>query len=447
MTFSSADISSKLKRVYGDVVQDLYGRHTMTYNQFLKTNRRPGGRPGGEGYYFSLRQSDLQAVGARGESQYLPEPLTADGVQGYIRPKLVYAVLRMSGLAIEVGKTNVESFVNTQADATMNAFKSLTHDLNRQCWGDGYGALATVSTAATTDTAATWTVTCSNDKGVRYLRKGMVVDFYTGGATLNTNAVALRISSINPNTQVVTMEAVATGAGGGYRAYHPIAAGRTGTNTDASTIAANSIIVRYGARVAAHTSSATSYEIMGMAGMFDDATLLGTFEGVTVSDGNDTEFRANVIGNSSVNRELSIDLMLSAMDMTAARSDATVDTIWMGLGQRRKYFGLLAPDVRYAPGEFLGGYERLRFSQNGQVQMIVDPMTPPNQMFFAPIDAIRKFELTPIGWGGFDPNKMHWRQDYDEATMFLRTYTNLGVENRPALTLLDDLVEPSSAPW
>jgi hypothetical protein len=139
--------------------------------------------------------------------------------------------------------------------------------------------------------------------------------------------------------------------------------------------------------------------------------------------------------------------MLAAMDLTAARSDRTVDLIRMGLGQRRKYFALLAPDVRYTPGVLLGGYEKLAFSQNAAVSIIVDPVTQPNRLFFEPDGVIKKYELTPIGWGGFDPNKMHWREDYDEGTMFLRTYTQLGVEERNALTLLSDLSEPSNVPY
>ena len=155
-----------------------------------------------------------------------------------------------------------------------------------------------------------------------------------------------------------------------------------------------------------------------------------------------------MVGNASVDRELSMDLLLAAIDLQAARASGPgVDTMWMGLGQRRKYYGLMANDVRYAPGVFKGGYENLSFSQNGQVNIIVDPMCQPNTIYMAPINAIKRYELTPIGWGGFDPNKMHWRQDYDEATMFLRTYTQLGIENRRALVKLYDLVEPGTMPF
>jgi len=445
MTIDSSAIAYQLKRVYGNRITELFSRQTMTYNMFAKSSRKAEYRPGGSGYFFSARTGDLEGIGGRAENALLPEPLAGAGLQGTITPKLIYGVLRLSGLAIEVGQSSTEAFANVQGDAIANIYKSMIVDLNRQIWGDGTGLLATLSAASDAlDTTDTWTITCNNDRGVRFLRKGMIVDFYQSTA-IDQSSVASRVASVDPIAKTAEMEAVAaTGSGGSaYQAYHPIVAARTYTITTA-TVASGSYVVRYGARAATHVST-TTYEMMGLNGLYDDGTLLGTFEGVSLTTY--PEFKANIIDAGGVNRELSIDLMLQAMDMTATRSDETVSMIRMGLGQRRKYFGLLKDDVRYAPGDFLGGYERLRFAQNAQVSMIIDPYNQPNRMFFEPEGCIKKYELTPIGWGGFDPNKMHWREGYDQATMFLRLYTNMGVEKRQALTLLDDLTEPTGQPF
>lgn len=448
-TLDTTAIAYELKRVYSDhEIQNLFANHTMTLNQFEKSERKAAIRPAGVGYYFATRQALTESTGGRAEGAYLPEPLAGDGVQGVITPKLLYSVVRISGLALEAGKGDTAAFVDAQGDAVMNAYKSLAVDMNRQCHGDGYGALATLSTTSDTlSTAATWTITCANDVGVRYLRKGMVVDFYESTA-IDQSSVASRISSIDPVNQTAEMEAVAAAGAGGstYQAYHPIVAARTYTIA-AATIASGAVVVRYGARLAAHATTNASYEMMGLEGMYDDGTLLTTFEGINTT--NDPEFKANILSNSSVNRELSIDLMLAAIDTTAAKSsDGVVDQIRMGMGQRRKYFGLLAPDIRFTAGQLKGGYETLSFSQNAAIDIMVDPTTQPNRVYFEPKKAIKRYELTPVGWGGAgDVQKMHWRQDYDESTMFLRTYVNLGVEDRPSLTLLKDLTEPSNAPW
>ena len=160
------------------------------------------------------------------------------------------------------------------------------------------------------------------------MKKGMICDFYQS-TTQDVDSSAVRISSINPVTQVVTFEKAVDA----YKAYHPTTACQSAPYTNAATsMAAGSFMVRYGARAVTHSTSNAFYEIMGLEGLFDDGDLLAIFEGVTVAS--DPEFKANLMENSNVNRELSIDLMLAAMDMSAARSHSAVDLIRMGLGQR-----------------------------------------------------------------------------------------------------------------
>ena len=236
-------VAGILKRVYGDRIVDLFARQKMTYNQFDRSSRRAQITPAGAGYYFALRQSDIESVGARGENQYLPEPLAYDSVQGRIKPKLNYAVLRLSGLAVESGKTSIAAFADVQGDAVMSAYQSLVTDLNRQCWGDGFGKLATLSTSATPSTTTTWTAKFDNDLGVRYIRKGMICDFYTSGGAIDQSASSVRVDSIDPSTRTVTFETHENS----YRAYHPLTAAQS-YSAGTGAIAANSQLVRYGAR-------------------------------------------------------------------------------------------------------------------------------------------------------------------------------------------------------
>lgn len=100
-------ITYQLKNVYGDQIVDLFNRQNMTYNMFMKSGRKASYSPGGVGYVFAARRSDIESVGARAENAYLPEPLDAAGVQFTITPKLMYGVLRLSGLAIESGKGEI----------------------------------------------------------------------------------------------------------------------------------------------------------------------------------------------------------------------------------------------------------------------------------------------------------------------------------------------------
>ena len=430
------NLADILKNVYGEGITNQFADEKVTYNQFPKSDRKPGGK----GYVFGIRYARSQSVGARAESVYLPDPFTGTKDQGTITPKYIYGSIRLTGPGIEAAKANTMAFVDGLADEMDDIYQSIIVDLNRQCHGDGFGLLATLSSAAAAVTTATWIATCDNDTGVMYVQEGMVLDVYNAaGTAIMTTCAAHRVSAVFPATKIVKFERDTTGLT--WKAHHPISTIRGTANRD-STVVTLSLLVKMGARLATHSTTDTQYEICGLDGLFDDGTLLASFEGITVASY--PKWAANVIDNSAVNRELSIDLMLNALDVTRERSGKSVKIIRMGLGQRRKYANLLLPDVRYAPMQLRGGYEVLTFSGgDGSVEILVDPLTQKNKMYFDPGDVIKKYELTPLGWGNLDGNQMHRNAGYDEWDLFLRIYTQLGVEMRNCLTVLDDLVEPT----
>lgn len=426
-------IADTLKNVYGSGLQNQFADEQLTYNQFPKSQRKPRGN----GYIFGVRYARAQGVGARQESAKLPDPLAGKYDQGKILPKYIYGVLRMTGPSIEAAKTDVAAFVDGLSDSINDIYESLVNDMNRQACSDGFGLLATLSEAsdaATTSGTTTWTITCDNNLGVSRLVPGMVVDFYNGTA-IDQSAVASRISSVDYQNKTAEMEP----NDGTYQDNHPITAARSYTiNTD--TVASGSFVVRSGARAASHATSNTPIEMTGLEGIYDDGTLLATFEDITVASYPD--WKANVLGNSSVDRELSLDLMLQSLDVIRTRSGKKGQVMRMGLGQRRKYANLLSPDVRYEAGELKGGYETLTFAGgDGSVKMVIDPALPPGKIFVEPRGAIQKYEMAALGWGNLD-QQMHWRSGYDEWDQFLRIYTNLGCEQRNCLCLIKDLTEP-----
>lgn len=427
-------IQDTLKNVYGAALMQQFADERTTYNQFPKSGRKPRGL----GYIFGLRYARAQGVGARRESEPLPDPLAGKYDQGKIVPKYIYGVLRLTGPAIEAAKGDVSAFVDGLSDAVDDIYQSLINDLNRQSCGDGFGLLATLSAASdavTTSGSTTWTITCNNNLGVSRLVPGMVVDFYDGTA-IDQSSVASRVASVDYQNKSAEMEP----NDGTYKANHPIVAARSYTiTTDA--VPSGAFAVRLGAREASHATTNTPVEITGLDGIFDDGTLLAAFENITVSDY--PQWKANVISNSGVDRELTMNLMLQALDLTRTRSGKRVSIMRMGLGQRRKYANLLIPDVRFAPTELKGGYEMLTFAGgDGAVKMIIDPDLPPGKIFCEPDGVIQKYEMSPLGWMDLD-QQIHLRQGFDEWDQFLRIYTNLGCEQRNCLTVIKDLTEPT----
>ena len=435
----TSNLTEILKNVYGEGLTNQFNDEKITYNQFPKSDRKPGGK----GYVFGLRYARAQGVGARGESAILPDPLTGKKDQGTITPKYNYGSIRITGPAIEIAKGNAAAFVDGLADEIDDIYQSIIVDLNRQCHWDGWGQLGRLSAGASYTGNATWAGTFDDDMGVRYFQEGQFVDFYVSagdsleGNTTATCAAGCRVLSITPSTNVIIFETPLAS----YLTNHPTASGFT--NTNAHSIASGCMAVKAGMRAASSwTSGGTPTEITGLMGIYDDGTALSSFEGITVATY--PKWKANIISNSGVKRELTLDLMINAVDLTRMRSGMKVDKIRMGLGQRRKYANLLMPDVRFAPTVLKGGYETLTFSGgDGSIEMLIDPVFQPNKICFEPNGIIKKYELTPLGWGNLDGSQLHQRASYDEWDAFLRIYTQLGCEQRNCLTMLSDLTEPS----
>lgn len=428
-----AAVTDTLKFVYGEGIQNQFDQEALTYHQFPKSERSVRGL----GYQFSVRYERGQGTGVRPESMRLPDPLVGKFDKGLIEPRYCYGSIRLTGPMIERAKTDVAAFVDGLADSIDDIYLSLVLDMNRMAWGDGFGLLATLSEASDslqTTAGTSWTVTADNDAGMMYVKEGMLVDFYDG-ANVDVSSVASRVESVDLVNKTCEMEANT----GTYTTNHPNSG--ISSSIAAGVVPSGAYMVKMATRAATHATSETTWnEVMGLNGIFDDGTLISKFE--DIEPGSYPKWKANMLGNNNVNREISLDLLLQAVDLTRYHAGNRKIQMRLGMGQRRKYAALLMNDVRFAPTVFRGGYETLTFSAgDGSIEMIIDPMTQPNKIFIHPVGAIQKYEMTPLGWGDLD-QKMHQRSGFDEWDMFLRLFTNIGTEQRNALTLVDDLTEP-----
>jgi len=240
-------INDTLKLVYGQGLANQFPDEVTTYNQFEKSDRSPKGL----GYEFGIRYDRTQSVGGRRESERLPDPLVGKYDTGRIKPVYVYGTLRLTGPSIEAGMGDVAAFVDTLSDQMDDIMQSIVVDLNRQCWGDGFGLLGTTSAESDslTTSSTTWTVTFDNTLGTTYMKAGQIVDFFQSTA-IDQSSVASRISSVSPSDKTIEMEY----NDGTYKTNHPIVAARSYTiATD--TVASGSFMVRSGARETTHSTS------------------------------------------------------------------------------------------------------------------------------------------------------------------------------------------------
>lgn len=423
MTTTYADLtnlSDILKQVYGPRIEQQQRRDAMTYMEFPVSPRKPGGL----GYIFPVHIGSNQAIGARLESEALPTAQRQRYDKVTITPKYIYGTIKVTGPAIAAAKGNVMAFADSLASEIQNAYIDVRTDLGRMTFGDGWGALATTSADATTSDSTNWSVVCDNTLGVHYLREGMKVDFYESN-TLDTDSDSAEILSIAPATKTLTMN------------YSGMTTGQT--------VASGAVIVRENTREATHdTSSDTAREMMGLLGIVDDGTNVDTFQDIQRTAAGKRLWKANYVANSSVDRELTLDLMQRCIDLARFSGGGIINDIRMGLGQRRKYVALLQPDIRYSPGQLHGGFERLTYAGgDARITITVDPDCYPGRIFFLTKGTIQRYELKALGWADLDGNILHRNAGYDEWEAFLCIYTNLGSTKCNANTQLLDLVEPT----
>src|SRR5580765_25347 len=129
------------------------------------------------------------------EDGALPSP----GRQGWEdfedRLRYAYKQIELTGQAIEVTESKVDTYVRLFEAETEGAINDLRWDLNRQAYGDQTGNL----TGITADGSNTVTVTT-----VQYLRVGMPIDVVNS----STDAMlgSRNITAINSSTKVVTYD-------------------------------------------------------------------------------------------------------------------------------------------------------------------------------------------------------------------------------------------------
>lgn len=388
----------------------------------------------GNGFIFGARVGRNDS-GARKAGEQLPAPLVGKYDQSKITARYLYGRMNIDGPTIEAGKGDFAAFARTMDDQMNDVLESVKWGCERQFWGDGFGLLGTTAAVATPSTSAAWAVTLTSTKGCTYFRPGMLVDFFQS-TTMDDTASSHRVSSIDWANNKVYFEKTGTT----YRGYHPSATAAAYTQSTA-TIASGSLIVTVGSRETTHATTNVARELTGLEGIYDDGTLLASFQDITVS-GNEW-WKANILDNGAVGRELTEDLMIQGYNAGRIVGGQKPKLIRMGLGQQRKYVALYTPDVRFAPQEIKGGFKTMTFAAgDGDTQILIDPLCTPGKIYFEPENGVKKFVMRELGWLDLD-QVMHMVRGYDLWELAVGMYANMGTMQRNALTKITDLLEPT----
>ena len=401
MPASLATVGVLLKEVYEPTMRKQLNDETVALRRIERSSEGIETIVGGRYVTFPIKTRRNSGIGARNELEALPTPGQQGNAAARVGLKYLYGGIRLSGQTFELANKNYQAFTSVLEQELDGLKTDLAKDQNRQVYGDGSGAIATVTTAGTTVN----TITVGT---VMYAQMDEMVDLIDGttlnNATPTVKASNRKITAINTTTNVITVDGAAFSS------------------------AVGDIVVRTGN---------VNREWTGFAKIISNSGTLYNIDPTV-----EPVWKAEVDSNAGVNRALSEGLMINMADRI--RANGGKDTgIFSNLGVGRAYFNLLSQQRQYVgTKEFGGGFSGLAFTTDaGEIPFVVDVDAPKNRQYF-----VNEKELTLYregDWSWMNRDGSMWQRvigfDAYEATMY--QYSEIGCHRRNTQGLITDLTE------
>ena len=395
-----------LKDFYEGPIREHINNNTKILKQVEKSKRKWSGRQ----VLFPVHLRRNTGVGARGESGALPKAGRQTYVDSKIKAKYMYGRITLTGAVIAASRGDKGAFASALRTEVDGMRSDLRDDMNRQCFGNNVkatlggddltgisGILGTMSAVAGTDITVTNT-------GTRFLKQGMTVRVGTHDELLaNTPVDTLTVDS-------VTSTSVFVKSGG--------------------TAAVNDIITRGDA-----SDQSFGSEITGIDVIVDNS---GTLQEIDSSA--NTEWKSSVLENTAGNRPLSLELMQLAVDSCDEVGGTEPNYIIGHHSMRREYINLLTSDVRYAPEQLKGGFQKLTYAGGSTpITIEFDKHAPYNKLFFIRSSDIKLYVQQDWKWADRDGSTFSRLANQDAWEAFMLWYGNLGCERRNSHVVITDL--------
>lgn len=407
MAATIAAVTPYLKEVYrGKIIEQLQSE-IIALKRITRSSNGVTNETNGKYVTFPIHTRRNSGVGSRLENEALPTPGQQSHAAARVALKYGYGGLQITGQAISLSDTDSKAFAQAISTEVNGLREDIKKDMNRQVYGTGNGAIATVSA---NNGGGVNTLTVADPK---LLQLDERVDLMTLPSTV---AVANRlVTAINLTTGVVTL------SGATFTATTGQVLVRQGSGTDA--VGGNR-------------------EITGLAG------IVGTGDIFNIAVASEPEWQSYINANGGTPRALSEGLMGRVVDEVRVRGGKTT-LILQSLGVRRSYANLLMQTRSTVnTQEFTGGYKGLAFvtdGENGEIPVIADPDAPLNKQWYINEDTLTYFR--DRDWDWMDRDGSMWKQvrdtngDYDAYYARLVEYHELGCNRRNSNARMDDITE------
>lgn len=276
-------------------------------------------------------------IGAGDEDGTLPDAHSTDYYQFVTTLKNLYGQIEISDKAIRASADGRGAFTDLLSAELNNLLQASRFNLGRMLYGDGTGALTTVST----DTDGNFVVAKTNN-----LIEGLVVDLYAAAGTLTK--AGLRIKSIDRDGKKISF-------------YE-----------NPTTIAENSVLYVQGSK---------DKEITGLGAVFNATTLYGVSRSLDF-------MKPKTVANAGLIDEIMMQKMIDRLD---TESNSTVDFIAVSADVKLAYQSYMLQYKRNVDVmELDGGFKTL--SYNG-IPLVYDRFVDDGTMYMLNTSAFKLHQL------------------------------------------------------
>lgn len=401
-TLSGFDTALKID--YLPVIRKQLNESTVLLNKVQRNERDVSGKQ----WQLTAHYQRNSGVGAGSETG-----LPTAGQQAYVNPygvvKYNRARIQVSGPVIAASKNDKGAMVRALESEMQGAVRDLKKEINYQLFNDGTAVRALVN--GDPGTAATLTL---DGPGTQWFHDGMKIDILNpSDGVPRTSSSGLTVNTVN-STTTLTLSA--------------------GAN---SAVADNDWVTRAGAT----NLTGTSYEMMGLKGIVDDATYVTTLHGLsrtTYPWWKCTTYSAD--DNSGTLRDLSLTLIQNAITAVEKNGDS-VNMIISGPDLRDSYVALLVSDKRYVNTLSLdGGWRAIEYSSGGSaIPWVADPDCQPNTIFFINTERLQLMQMSDFSWMDRDGAVLSRVANSDAYEAVMYWYSDLATDRPRSHTFLRDV--------
>lgn len=400
MAQTLTNFDEALRIDYLPVIRKQLNNSTILLNKIKRNERDVSGRE----WKSVVHHQRTSGVGSGSETS-----LPTAGNQEYKNPsgsvKYIRGRIQVSGPVMAASRDDKGAIVRALESEMKGVTEDLKKEINYQFFNDGTAVRGLVNGDPGTGT----TLTLDNPSTM-YMWDGMLIDIVdpTSG-TPCTGSTDLTVSTVDSATEV-TLSAAA--------------------NAD---VADNDEVVRAGST----DDAGTSYEMMGLKGIVDDATYVTTLHNLSRST-YDWWKCSTFTGddNAGTKRDLTLDLMQDAISAVEKNGGKT-NLIICDHDLRDSYAALVVADKRFVNTMDLdGGFKGLEY--NG-IAIVADADCPPNTMFFLDTDHLQIMQMNDFDWMDKDGAVLSRVANSDAYEAVIYWYADLTTDRPRAHAFLRDV--------